>query len=410
MRIVLRVFYKNIHLVGMENIPEKGPVILAATHPNSFMDDVVLGAFLKRNVIFLARGDVFRKAWAKFLLNAMHVHPIFRGRDTQKEVGKNLNSFTFYKNHLKKGQTILIHPEGLCVHEKRIRPLKKGMGRIAFDAEEESNWDLGIQIVPISLNYTNAPFQGETLMVQVGRAIATENYKELYQENPAKAYAQLAKDVFPVLEENGVVQDKGTEEVSEILLTTARNNESFKHSRIVNRNENPFLLDKNTADKVNLLFTHPNWKEYEKVALNFKKNLEYHGLIDKTLVGKPKDFSISESIAVPFILLWSWPLFLIPRWTEKLIRSIEFRASVLLGIAYLIFGLKITLFLVLIFMFIGWWGLLLLPLSLLVAFGAKRIMGMKEERSAYRKWNKLSNHKKQELLEMRKELVSKLLE
>ncbi len=51
---------------------------------------------------------------------------------------------------------IIIHPEGLCVNEKRVRPLRKGIGRIAFGAEEENNWNLNLKIVPVALNYTNA--------------------------------------------------------------------------------------------------------------------------------------------------------------------------------------------------------------------------------------------------------------
>ena len=77
--------------------------------------------------------------------------------DNPQDVKKNIEAFSIYTNTLKKNGTLLIHSEGICIHEKKVRKLKKGTARIAFSAEEENDFKLGVQIVPVSMNYTDAP-------------------------------------------------------------------------------------------------------------------------------------------------------------------------------------------------------------------------------------------------------------
>lgn len=49
-RWVLGLFYRRIDLVGLENIPESGPLIVAANHQNALVDPMLLLGLLPRRV------------------------------------------------------------------------------------------------------------------------------------------------------------------------------------------------------------------------------------------------------------------------------------------------------------------------------------------------------------------------
>jgi len=56
-------------------LKEKGPLLLACNHPNSFLDAVLIDALFEQPVYSLARGDVFKKPFYIKLLTALKYCP-----------------------------------------------------------------------------------------------------------------------------------------------------------------------------------------------------------------------------------------------------------------------------------------------------------------------------------------------
>ena len=83
----LRVFYK-VDVKGLNRIPRNKPVILAPNHSNGFVDPVILAMLTPQKVRFFARGDVFKGAFAKWILNQMNVSPMYRMQDGFAELKK----------------------------------------------------------------------------------------------------------------------------------------------------------------------------------------------------------------------------------------------------------------------------------------------------------------------------------
>src|SRR2546425_12666894 len=54
-RWVLGLFYRRIDLVGLENIPESGPLIVAANHQNALVDPMLLLGLLPRRLVPVAK-------------------------------------------------------------------------------------------------------------------------------------------------------------------------------------------------------------------------------------------------------------------------------------------------------------------------------------------------------------------
>ena len=134
-RIGIWMYYRKIYIANTERIPKNKPVIIAANHPTGFMEPCIMAVFLRRPLYFLVRGDFFRKSYFNFLMRSLNMIPIFRKRDGNfRDLKSNYASFAACYEALRANRTIMIFPEGSAVHEKRLRPLQKGISRLAFGA------------------------------------------------------------------------------------------------------------------------------------------------------------------------------------------------------------------------------------------------------------------------------------
>ena len=96
---------------------------------------------------------------------------------------------------LKNKRPLMLFPEATHTLRRRLLPLKKGVTRIAFSAEEQNDFALGVKIYPIGINYsTPRDFYGDLLM-KVGEPIHVSEYLELYKESPAKAHARIRTEL-----------------------------------------------------------------------------------------------------------------------------------------------------------------------------------------------------------------------
>ena len=61
LRLLLRLFFRRIEMVGLENVPADTPVVFAANHPNGLVDPLFILCFAPRPVSFLAKAPLFRR-------------------------------------------------------------------------------------------------------------------------------------------------------------------------------------------------------------------------------------------------------------------------------------------------------------------------------------------------------------
>lgn len=130
----------------------KGPLLIAANHPNSFLDAIIVSSIFHQPVYALARGDVFKKKWIIRILHSLKILPVYRIREGADKLMDNYETFDNCIDIFRKNGVVLIFSEGLCVNEWHLRPLKKGTARLALQA-----WEQGIPltILPLGINYSN---------------------------------------------------------------------------------------------------------------------------------------------------------------------------------------------------------------------------------------------------------------
>jgi len=148
-------FFEKVIGSGKENIPADGPVILASNHPNSFLDGLLLTAYYKRPIYYMARGDVFSTPFASALLSFLNIIPIYRKEEGIENLSKNDNTFSFCIDAFKDNGTILIFSEGLSENEWDLRPLRKGTARLAHTAWNDTNIGEKLKILPATINYSS---------------------------------------------------------------------------------------------------------------------------------------------------------------------------------------------------------------------------------------------------------------
>ncbi len=193
--IGLHVFYRKLQVSGLEHVPLKGPVIFAVNHQNAFMDALVVASTTARNPWFITRASVFRSATARYWLNKLQMLPIYRFRDGHAEMKKNDQAFARLKNLLHQEQAVLVFPEGNHNRQWKLRPLQKGIARIAFDFESEAEFLAPLKIVPVGLQYENHLHSGSDLLVSYGQAVEVIDYQKEYKSNPAKAMHALMEEL-----------------------------------------------------------------------------------------------------------------------------------------------------------------------------------------------------------------------
>ncbi|MDV7396027.1 1-acyl-sn-glycerol-3-phosphate acyltransferase, partial [Arthrospira platensis SPKY1] len=132
------------------------PVILAANHPTAFIEPCILACWVPKPLHFMVRGDLFLKPLSNWVLRDFNMIPMFRIGDAGVAgVKANYRSVEEASQVLHTHHPVLILAEGSTAHEKRLRPLQKGTARIALGTEDQRP-DLGIQLVPVGVNYTYA--------------------------------------------------------------------------------------------------------------------------------------------------------------------------------------------------------------------------------------------------------------
>jgi 1-acyl-sn-glycerol-3-phosphate acyltransferase len=170
-RIAIRIFCRKIIINKPALLQIKGPVLLAANHPNSFLDSVILNTLFEQPVWSLARGDVFKKPFYIRILTSLHILPVYRTSEGVENLSENYKTFDSCIDIFRENGIVTIFSEGKCVNEWHLRPLKKGTARLAMKAWEEN---IPLKILPVGINYSSFYRFGKNIFLHFGDIIEKE--------------------------------------------------------------------------------------------------------------------------------------------------------------------------------------------------------------------------------------------
>ncbi|HMJ69065.1 MAG TPA: 1-acyl-sn-glycerol-3-phosphate acyltransferase [Cyclobacteriaceae bacterium] len=322
MRMALSIYYRKRIFTGFDNVPATGPAIFACNHPNSFLDAMIIGAYIKRETHFLARSDVFNSPLKLWILSQFKLIPIYRLQEGAENLNKNKETFERCHAIFRKGGTVLMFSEGLCIQEMRLRPLKKGTARIALEYAKDG---AALTIIPTGLNYMKPTIFRQDILISMDTPFNAADYAAEFNENSSKGIASLNKRLETGLQ-NSVIDINDKQKEKEIVqLIEVEYNNGADLTKLVHTVKQVNELQKADANVYNDLIS---------LLGSYKAELDRNKVDDETVVGRPP----SMLWLVPALLIFSiaiW-LYVVPlgpavRLVSKKVRLAEFKDSVLIG-------------------------------------------------------------------------------
>lgn len=372
--IGLKFYFRRIDLANTDRIPKDAAVIIAANHPTTFIEPCILACFLENPLHFMARGDFFKNSIAAKLLRGVHIIPVFRLRDGGfSGLKNNYASFGKAFQVLAMKKTLMILAEGRCIHEKRLRPIRKGTARIALGALDTTDLK-EVYIVPVGVNFTYADRLRSDVMINCGEPIKASEYLEGYQENATPAINELTEELRQRLSQEVVIIDKIEDEpLAENVLRLYRTEHPYQPGRFIRPSAIQLQAEKKITVAINQL------PEGEKQTLAFQTH-DYFSRLERMRIDDPalqglyrKERQQTSRIFLGIVpalvlLLWHIPPILLVQWLAGTkIKTLEFSGPVRwagLMVVYLFYTL---LWLITALIFGSWWLLLVPAIGLLSA-------------------------------------------
>lgn len=365
---VFRFYFRNIYVRDKHNIPADAPVIFAPNHQNALMDALAVVYGIRGHPIFLARADIFKNKLIAKILTFLKLMPVYRIRDGYNSLQNNEKVLNKVSDVLAAKRYLVIFPEGNHGNQRRLRPLKKGICRMALQAEEKNNFSLRLYIVPVGLDYEDYYKFHKSLLIRFGKPIPVDPYREQYLENPSRAYIRLKNDIASGLKDVMLHVDS-----IEYYDMIDRLREIYRPGM----QEKPGLRNLNPPERLNAdrklahdcsLKIHKNPEEAKILNEKVREfNEHLHRLNFRPWLFERKKYSIiGLAAAVPLFLLFlplffyglvnnALPFFL-PGLVNRNVKDPQFYSSIRYGMALVLFPLFYLIQLIIFSQFVddGW--------------------------------------------------------
>jgi 1-acyl-sn-glycerol-3-phosphate acyltransferase len=197
-RLVLKVFFREIEVAGAERIPRDRPLVLVANHVNGLIDPLLLWGPLPVTPRFLAKSTLWKNPLVRPFLDLAQAIPVYRRQDEGSDPAKNDETFSRCHELLAQGGALALFPEGTSHNDPSLKPLKTGAARIVLEAERKFP-GLGARIVPVGLLFDAKQTFRSRVLVQVGEPL--DPAPEIAQPDPVVAARHLTARIDDALKE-----------------------------------------------------------------------------------------------------------------------------------------------------------------------------------------------------------------
>ena len=177
-RITAVVLFQ-IRCEGRENYPQSGAALVCANH-QSYLDPVLVGLTCDRQLNYLARKSLFRFVPFRWLIQWYDAIPIERE-------GLGIGGLKETLRRLRRGEMVLLFPEGTRTRDGEVAPLQPGFCTLARRGRAA--------IVPVAIDGAYQAWPRSRLLpwrsaihIQVGSAIT---FDELQRLTDAQLVAEL---------------------------------------------------------------------------------------------------------------------------------------------------------------------------------------------------------------------------
>ncbi len=190
--LILPLYLGRLTVIGREHIPAKDPVIVAPLHRarwDALIVPYAVGHWVSgRNLRFMVMSAEMKglQGWLIRHLGGFAV-------DTRHPRASSLEHSV---ELLKKGETLVMFPEGGIFRDDIVHPLKRGVARIALEVKAQQPTS-DLKILPISIRYSQPyPSWKTDVTVIIGEALSLETYST---EHIKTSSEKLTQDLQHIL-------------------------------------------------------------------------------------------------------------------------------------------------------------------------------------------------------------------
>ena len=176
-KIVFAIFYR-VEVVGKENVPESGPLILCANH-NGELDMFFIGYKINRLVRYMAKEELFKNPFLAKFITWLGAFPVKRGKADVEAIKTSLRI-------LENNEVLGIFPEGTRMKNKDAKSVRIKPG-VALLAQKS-----GAPIIPVAVTGKYRPFS--KIKVVFGKPFTLDLDKDKKYTN--SELAEIAKDIM----------------------------------------------------------------------------------------------------------------------------------------------------------------------------------------------------------------------
>jgi glycerol-3-phosphate O-acyltransferase/dihydroxyacetone phosphate acyltransferase len=189
-RALLGIFYRRIDVVGLERVPAGAPLIVAANHGNGLVDPMLLLAALPRTLRPLAKSGLFRHPIIAPFLRLARALPVHRRQDAGGDTSGNALMFQAVTEALRRGEAVLIFPEGVSQPEPTLMALRTGAARLLLEAEAAAAPP--VTLLPVGLVvHEPGRLRAGSALVLIGPPVETADCVALHRRDPGAAVRTL---------------------------------------------------------------------------------------------------------------------------------------------------------------------------------------------------------------------------
>jgi len=194
------LIHKKTIITGKEKIPTNKPILFAPNHQNALSDPLAILLHTSYQPVWLARADIFKSKRISAILKFFKIMPVYRLRDGKENLIKNEQTFADSIKVLKHNSALALFPEAAHSGRRQMLVHKKAVPRIVFMAEEKTDYNLDIQIIPTGIYYSHYWKFNRTVIVNFGDPIPVKDYLEEYKVNQNSATLKLRQKIYDSIE------------------------------------------------------------------------------------------------------------------------------------------------------------------------------------------------------------------
>jgi len=198
-RLAMRVFFSEVEVIGAENVPAQGPLIVVGNHQNSLIDPALMTGFLPRHPRLLAKSTLWEVPFTRWLVRFAGAIPVYRRQDNV-DVSRNAEMFARTHEEMFAGGAIALFPEGISHDEPALQTLKTGAARIVLESQAKRP-DLKVRVVPVGLIFDGRSRFRSRALLQIGPPLEVTEEPSTYAGDPRGAVRELTARIEAALEE-----------------------------------------------------------------------------------------------------------------------------------------------------------------------------------------------------------------